>query len=190
MEEFEITTQGDIHRSLPAGEESEWVVFASFPVVSGKMSVSDPMFFRDLPPPPTFAVGSGSYQVQAKVVTYPGDKRVSRLRAVLEEPSSVGPRLGYVGVDFAQVTVFDPVVLNDAAENLTASESERLVDDLDAIREYGAVRIGADDSAIMPVVSSGFGDGRYPIHELLVDGKRVGLEVIFIGNEVLAGGDA
>src|SRR5689334_18518735 len=142
MEEFEITTQGDIHRSHPAGEESEWVVFASLPVVSGKMSVSDPMFFRDLPPPPTFAVENGTYQVQAKVVTYPGDKRVSRLRAVLAELSSVGPRLGYVSVDFAQVTIFDPVVLNEAAEKLTEPESDKLVDELDAIRQYGAVRIG------------------------------------------------
>jgi hypothetical protein len=39
----------------------------------------------------------------------------------------------------------------------------------------------------MPVAKSGFGDGGYPIHELLLDAKRVGVEIVFIGPEVLAG---
>jgi hypothetical protein len=34
--------------------------------------------------------------------------------------------------------------------------------------------------AVMPFVSSGFGDATFPIHELLSDGFRVGFEVTFI----------
>jgi hypothetical protein len=100
MKEYEIKTQGEFHRNLPKGDESDWIEFASLPIISGKLRVSDPMFFRDLPPRPTFDV--------------------------------------------------------------------------------------ADERAVMPLAASGFGDGGYPIHELLLDGKRVGVEVVFIGPEVLA----
>lgn len=187
MKEYEITTQGELHRSLPKGDESDWVEFASLPIVSGKLRVSDPMFFRDLPPSPTFEVECGTYRVMAKTITYPGDRRVSRLRAILKEPSSFGPRIDDVGVDFAQVGVFDPVVLDEAGEKMDNAEGEKMVTDLGAIKEFGVVQLGGDEDAIMPLAVSGFGDGGYPIHELLLDGKRVGVEVVFIGPEVLAG---
>jgi hypothetical protein len=187
MKEYEIITNGEVHRNLPKGGESDWIEFASLPIVSGKLRVSDPMFFRDLPPSPTFDVECGAYRVMAKRMTYPGDRRVSRLRAILQKPSSFGSRLGDVGVDFAQVGVFDPVVLDEAAEKMDAVESEKMVADLDAIQDFGVVQVGCDQRAIMPLTVSGFGDGGYPIHELLLNGKRVGVEVVFIGPEVLAG---
>ncbi|WP_010581967.1 hypothetical protein [Schlesneria paludicola] len=187
MKEYEVATQGELHRSLPKGEESDWIEFATLSIVSGKLRVSDPMFFRDLPPSPTFDVESGTYRIMVKTITYPGDRRVSRLRAILTEPSSLGPRLDDVGVDFAQVGIFDPVVLDEAGEKMDNAESEKMVADLDAIQEFGVVQLGADERAIMPLAVSGFGDGGYPIHELLLDGKRVGIEVVFIGLEVLAG---
>jgi hypothetical protein len=186
MNEFKVTTQGELHRSLPKGDESDWIEFASLPIVSGKLRVSDPMFFGDLPPSPTFDVECGAYRVMAKTMTYPGDRRVSRLRATLTEPSTFGPRLDDVGVDFAQVGVFDPVIWQEAGEKMENALSE-IVDDLCAIREFGVVQLGTDERAIMPLARSGFGDGGYPIHELLLDGKRVGVEIVFIGPEVLAG---
>lgn len=187
MEEYAITTHGELHRSLPKGDESDWIEFASLPIVSGKLRVSDPMFFRDLPPSPTFDVECGTYRVMAKIMTYPGDRRVSRLRATLKEPSTFGPRLADVGVDFAQVGVFDPVILDQAGEKMDNAEGEKIVADLGAIQEFGVIQFGADELAIMPLAASGFGDGGYPIHELLLGGKRVGVEVVFIGPEVLAG---
>jgi len=187
MNEYEITTQGELHRNLPKGDESDWIEFASLPIISGKLRVSDPMFFRDLPPSPTFDVQCGTYRVMAKIVTYPGHRRVSRLRATLNEPSSFGSRLDDVGVDFAQVGVFDPVVLDEAGEKMDNTEGEKMVADLGAIQEFGVVQFGTDERAIMPLAVSGFGDGGYPIHELLLDGKRVGVEVVFIGPEVFAG---
>lgn len=189
MKEYEITTQGELHRNLPKGDESDWIEFAFLPIFSGKLRVSDPMFFRDLLPSPTFDVECGTYQVMAKIMTYPGDRRVSRLRAILSEPSTSGSRLDDVGVDFAQVGAFDPVILDEAGEKMDNAEGEKMVADLDlgAIQEFGVVQFGAGERAVMPVVVSGFGDGGYPIHELLCDGKRVGVEVVFIGSAVLAG---
>jgi hypothetical protein len=186
MKEYQVTSQEELHRNLPKGDESDWIEFAALPIVSGKLRVSDPMFFRDLPPSPTFDVECGTYRVMAKLMTYPGDRRVSRLRAILDDPSSFGSRLDDVGVDFAQVAVFDPVVLDQAAEKMDEAEGEKWLAALNAVQEYGMVRLGSDEHAIMPVAKSGFGDGGYPIHELLVGAKRVGVEVVFIGPEILS----
>lgn len=185
MKEFEVTTQGELHRSLPKGVESDWVEFARLPVIGGKLRVSDPMFYNDLPPSPTFEVESGEYRILAKSITFPGDIRVSRLRAILYEPCELGRRLDDVGVDFAQVGLFDPLMFDEVGDNLSTEEQEKLLADLDAIQEFGVVQFGSDARAIMALASSGFGDGGYPIHELTLDGKRVGLEVVFIGPELL-----
>jgi hypothetical protein len=186
MKEYEIASQGKFHQNLPKGDESEWIEFAALPVISGKLRVSDPMFFRDLPPSPTFDVGCGTYRVMAKTMNYPSEKRVSRLRAISKEPSTFGPRLDDVAVDFAQVGIFDPVILDEAGEKMDNAAAEKMVADLGDIQEFGIIQLGDDEQVIMPVAVSGFGDGGYPIHELLLDGKRVGLEVVFIGPEVLA----
>jgi hypothetical protein len=187
MGEYDVTTQGEFHRQLPPGEESDWIKFAQLSIVSGKLAVSDPMFFRDLPPPPTFDMPCSVYEVAAKIMTYPDDRRVSRLRAALDERATMGSPLARVGVDFAQVGVFDPVVLDSAAEKMDNSEGEDMLTALDAITEYGVVHLGKDPVATMPTVVSGFGDGSYPIYELVRDeGRRAGVEVIFIGAEVLS----
>ncbi|HXL25990.1 MAG TPA: hypothetical protein VN952_04880 [Chthoniobacterales bacterium] len=189
MKEYQVTSQGELHRNLPKGDESDWIEFAALPIISGKLRVSDPMFFRDSPPSPTFEVECGTYRVMAKLITYPKEsgRRVSRLRAILHEPSFFGSRLDDVGVDFAQVGVFDPIILDEAGEKMDNAQGEKMVADLGAIQDFGIVQFGSDERAIMPLASSGFGDGNYPIHELLFDGKRVGVEVVFIGPEVLDG---
>jgi hypothetical protein len=69
MDEFRAVTQSDLHRNLPKGDESDWVEFALLPVITGKLHVSDPMFFRDLPPSTTFEVECGKYRVMFKTVT-------------------------------------------------------------------------------------------------------------------------
>lgn len=184
MDEYEITSQKDLHQSVPQGSESDWIEFASFHILSGKLRVSDPMFFRDLPPAPTFDVECGTYRVLAKTMTYPEDIRVSRLRAILREPATVGRRLNYVSVDFAQVGIFDPVILDEAAEKMDNADEKKMLAALDSIQEFGIASLGSDPCAIMPLAVSGFGDGGYPIYELLNEGKRVGVEVVFIGPEL------
>ncbi|MCE9553021.1 MAG: DUF4241 domain-containing protein [Planctomycetes bacterium] len=183
---FVITTQRELHQRLPKGHESDWIEFATLRIVSGKLRVSDPMFFCDHPPSPTFDVERGMYRVMVKRIAYHDNPRISRLRAILEEPSSLGLQLADVGVDFAQVGVFDPVVLEEAGENMDIAAGEKMVADLGAIDEFGIVQLGGNDIATMPVAVSGMGDGRYPILELLLDQKRVGVEVVFIGPEVVA----
>ena len=77
--------------------------------------------------------------------------------------------------------------MDEAGEKIDNAEGEKMVADLGAIQEFGVIQLGGDERAIMPLAVSGFGDGGYPIHELLLDGRRVGVEIVFIGPEVLVG---
>jgi hypothetical protein len=183
MKPFDILSQGEFYRQMPKGEESGWIEFARLIISSGKVAVSDPAFYRDLPPPPTFEIDAGTYSVAARLVVYPEDTRVSRLRLLTHASAKLGARIGDVAVDFTQIGVFDPVVLNDASDRLSEDQARRMLDERMAVGLYGVAHFG-EEEAIMPITSSGFGDGRYPIHELTVGGRRVGIEVVFIGPEV------
>jgi hypothetical protein len=183
--EYDIVTQQDFHNGLPEGEESDWIEFASVSILSGKLAVSDPMFYRDLPPPPTFDVECGTYRAAVKLIQYPVERRVARLRVLIGEAAMLGPEVGEVGVDFAQVGIFDPIILNAVSERMDTIQGEKVFGELIAIEPYGVVHFGDDEAAIMLVARSGFGDGGYPIRDLLHNDIRVGVEVIFIGPEVL-----
>ncbi|HJZ91262.1 MAG TPA: DUF4241 domain-containing protein [Gemmataceae bacterium] len=192
-----VFTQGELHGRLPPGDESDWIPFTQLPIVSGNLRVSDAGYFDDEGgAPPTFSVSCGRYRVLVKIMTYPpaqgrdrlaahlaGDRRVSRLRVALAEPATLGQRLDYVGVDHALVAVFDPSVAIPQ-EAMNKEQHKKFCAELN-VDHYGVVHFRNDEEAVMPVVASGFGDGGYPIHELLRDGNRVGVEVVFIGPEVL-----
>jgi hypothetical protein len=186
LKEYDVLTQRDLHERMPQGEETDWVFFAELLVHSGTLRVSDPIFFRDLPPSPAFEVERGTYRALVKVMTYSDKRRVSRLRVIRGDSCSLGAHLADVGVDFGQVGIFDPALLEAAAEKVDELGPTDMLPDLNSIEEYGVARIEGAEDAVMAVACSGFGDGGYPIHELVSAGRRVGLEVVFIGPEVLA----
>jgi hypothetical protein len=181
--EFDVVSQAEFHRKLPRGEESDWMVFAELAIQHGRIAVSDPMLYRDLPAPPTFDMAVGTYTVSVRIMAYGEDKRVSRLRVFGTATAIVGALIGDVGVDFGQVGVFDPILLNQISDRMSEEQAMNMVNELGAIGLAGVVHPGEGD-ATMPVVSSGFGDGRYPIHELVHAGHRVGIEIVFIGPEI------
>jgi hypothetical protein len=81
--------------------------------------------------------------------------------------------------------VFDPGVVTATQRDMDPADHRRMCEEMN-VREFGVVRFPPDDRAVMPVAVSGFGDGGYPVYELVRDGRRVGVEVVFIGPEVLA----
>jgi hypothetical protein len=178
-----VYTQRELHEGLPAGEESDWIAFAEMQVASGRLRVCDAGFFDDLIPATTFDVPAGPYWCFARTMTYPNTRRVSRLRVVRGDAGTLGTRLGDVGVDNGLVGVYDPGLVTVTMRDLDRAEILRVTNEMN-VREFGVVRF--TPAGVMPLVVSGFGDGGYPIHELARDGQRVGLEVVFIGPEVLA----
>lgn len=175
----------DLNSATNAGRESEWILFARLRIESGKLGISSPMFFRDLPL--RIEVPVGYYQVFAKTITYQDDTRVSRLRAVLETDHT--PKLGrwvdYVAVDFGRVGVFDLVVLNEVGAALSEEKEVEIREWFEKpFRNLYSVGMFDENREVtMPAVEAGYGDGAYPVFELLDGSGVVGAEVVFIGPE-------
>jgi hypothetical protein len=51
---------------------------------------------------------------------------------------------------------------------------------IEGAQTHGIAVLDEEAGAVMPFVSSGFGDGRFPIYELVSDGSRAGFEVTLI----------
>jgi hypothetical protein len=130
-------------------------------------------------------VENGTFTVQCRVARFGADARVAAMRAF---PSSIDPdRLvrRAVGKDLP-VDLGGIAIVDIGKVHSSMSEDEARLEEW-----YDYVLYGHDDSSIavhtwkptkskIPRVESGFGDGAYPLHELLFDGKAVGLEVTFI----------
>ena len=162
--------------------ESNWLVLCPLRLVSGKLWVLDPTLFEGevIPLPP------GEYQVLAKVMDWSDDRRVSRLRVVgpvQVDGAVLGTQVGEVGVDFAQVGVGDWERCTSGAEALDEASQNRVVAALDTMELYGVAYWDEHGEVPMPFVQSGFGDGTFPIYEIVRDSVRVGVEVVFISTD-------
>jgi hypothetical protein len=164
--------------------ESDWLAFRPLRLASGKLWVLDPTLFEGevitLPP--------GEYQVLAKVMDWADDRRVSRLRVITGpidpvDGAVLGRQISEVGVDFAQVGVGDWERCTSSAEALDEASQNRIVAALDTMELYGVAYWDEHGQVPMPFVQSGFGDGTFPIYEILRDSVRVGVEVVFIDTE-------
>ena len=125
----------------------------------------------------------GTFFVECRGVRFGSDARVAAMRAFPEGTTvERGQKIGDIPVDLGGVSVVDiSAIENSINENeedyeewmeeiLFNSESESLV----SVDEWLAT------STKIPSVEGGFGDGSYDVYELLFEGKRVGLEIVFI----------
>jgi hypothetical protein len=168
--------------------ESDWLDFCSLPVRSGKLAVFDPTLFDG----PVVLLSPGEYRVSVKVRAVGEIRQISRLRVSGGLQSGqghppfglheiLGTKIAEVGVDFGQVGVADADAIYAAAEHLTVSDQEEIISSMNTLSLFGMIPWSRSDSLFMPWVVSGDGDGRYPVLELVVNGERVGIEVVFVG---------
>jgi hypothetical protein len=172
----------DALRSNPRGKESDWRDFCDFKLYSGRVRIVDPSFvvdeggcIMDLAP--------GMYSLQTKTMVYDGDERVSRLRAVQSGISAtLGAQIGEAGCDTARIGICDEEVFSRACEELGDDVEETLLTAPNDVEGdlWGVVVLNRTLGAVMPFVDSGFGDGTYPVRELVAEGRRVGFEIVFI----------
>jgi hypothetical protein len=163
-------------RELP-----EWCDIGPIKIRSGKLTAID---FGVMNPVDGISedVAVGEYAVQAKIMSFDGNLGISRAR-VLPLESAEPARLETVktiSVDFAQIAIGD---IADAATNLTREDRKAISN---AVRPYrktqGAIATLHLPSKVITLacISSGFGDGKYPISRLMLDGKVVGFEIEFV----------
>lgn len=160
-------------------KESEWLEFRSLDIAGGKLAVVDPTLFEG----PIIDVPPGTYRVQVVVMDRRDDRRIARLRVLMGAEASAGDEIDSVGVDFAQVGVGDWEAVTRAAAALDRPGEEAIIATMDTLDLYGVIVWSPNGEADMPFVSSGYGDGSYPIYEIRRDGTRVGIEVVFIDHD-------
>ncbi len=188
LEEYLKGTKASIATTMPQkgskGKETDWLYFCELNLRSGKLLVVDPSYgpkpdqglLVDLP--------TGKYVIQARVLNYGPVRYVSRLRVLIQESTpTVGKSIGTVGNDTAQIGVCDHEVFSEAWGDDDDASLEKIQNTLWDAEEHGVAVLDEENGAVMPFVSSGFGDGEYHVHELLSDGKLAGVEVEFIKAE-------
>jgi hypothetical protein len=125
--------------------------------------------------------------VQRKLVTYGQDTRVAALRVVLLD--ATGDREGQIGSTWTDTAATGVSDYGAATVALNALGRDEFYDRiLAAVHQVTGEPVGVvtwvRDQAEMPFAMSGFGDGTYPVFELMADETRVGVEVEFIAQGI------
>jgi len=166
------------------GKESDWLEFSDLTVRGSKVQVVDSSYVPDEREGCMVTLTPGLYQVQAKAMAYGEDVRISRLRVVLHGVSpSAGAELGETGTDTASIGVCDHEVFAHAWGDDNDASWEIISPAIDEADTHGIAVLDKAAGAIMPFIHSGFGDGTFPVRELLANGSRVGFEVVFIRSD-------
>ncbi len=126
-------------------------------------------------------VEPGTYAIEAKGIDYVGDRRVSRLRVFQRSgtPPTLGKKIGETWTDTACSAVCD---LDRFTKEWNALGEDAASDKLQeeyGVEDCGIFRLSPQGSSV-PYVTSGFGDGAFPVFELCSGLKRVGFEIEFI----------
>ncbi|HVX84856.1 MAG TPA: hypothetical protein VH253_08580 [Phycisphaerae bacterium] len=158
--------------------ESDWDVIASLEITSGEIAVLDPMSFDSI----TLKLPPGRYQVAIKRVQYLDEQytRVSRVRVSNSKGAQLGPQIDRVGVDAATLGIVDASALSDDNTEEWERHTAEIESSWQSGEDCGYVQWGDADSAIMAHVSTGYGDGTFPVCELTLNQQRAGFEIEFI----------
>ena len=167
------------------GEESDWLEFCDIGLRSGKMRIVDPTWTSPVDGGVVVELQAGNYLIEGKVAKYGRDKRVSRIRMVLPGVvSKLGATLDEAGVDSGTIAMFDAEEIGTLCEADEDRGADRVLSawsEADTEQgDCGVAILDAETGLKMPYASAGFGDGGYPIYELLSDSGRIGVEIEFI----------
>ena len=162
--------------------ETEWLPVATLQVPSGKIVVCDVEMAGY---PDMYAliieVPVSDYLVEAKVADYGADARVSRLRAMMSEAEvRLGCIIGDTWTDTGKTGLGDYDACLALGSSLTSDEMNNFLKEQIAGQFRGIVFLEKARPSILPFVESGFGDGAFPVHELVTSDGRIGVEIEFI----------
>jgi len=186
--------------------ETDWISFCQLELESGKLQVHDAMSppSNGLQPPgvresfgtfvidgkprtfyyepdPLVDLPPGQYGVAVRCMQWGRDRRISRLRVLLKgRRGQRGEEVDGVCIDTARCGVCDPEVFSAAWRDYPGEAVNELEYQLTGGALYGAFALDEQYGAVMAFAHSGFGDGCYPVYELVSRSSRVGVEVVFI----------
>ena len=171
-----------IHYASPrTGLPSGWLDFCEFSLRGSSILVVDASFVPSADDGLLIELPPGKYEVQAQVLDYGGDRRPARLRIQLAgSNAAMGAEIGKTWTDTATTGICDFEIFSAAWGEDSDASFEIIKPALEDNHHYGVAVLDANVGAVMPFLHSGFGDGTYPVYELVAEGRRVGFEVEFI----------
>jgi hypothetical protein len=162
---------------------SDWLDFCPFVLRGSSFLVVDPSFVPSESDGVVLKATSGNYLLKAKVASYGQDHRIARLRVIQESAQpSLGEQVGETWSDTAMTSVCDLEAVKQVWGEDDDASFEKVSRYFDEAGDYGIALLGGRSDPTIPFVSSGFGDGVFPVYELLEGGKVVGFEIVFIAD--------
>ena len=164
-----------------AGVESDWLFHWQVDIQGERLQILDVAMAGNEDEGVSVAVAPGVYVVEARVMTYGIDRRISRVRVFANGLSGVpGEQAGEVSVDLAAVAICDVDRLHAWAQ-ANEEDWQRWVEGLAYKHTASAGAYTCEPAGtIVPFLDTGFGDGTYPVFPLMRDGRVVGLEAVFL----------
>jgi len=171
--------------SGPGSEESVWLELGTLDLRSGHLRIVDPTWSDPANEGLLLELGPGTYLIEAKVMKFGQDRRISRVRLFLKnETPIVGESIGEASADVAHIAFFD----SEEVKRLLDDSPDRAADMIakaywqadDTQGDCGIALLDDDTDLKMPYVWTGFGDGSFPAYELKSGSARVGVEIEFI----------
>lgn len=161
------------------GQESEWLSVGTLDLPRGRLGLADLQFLPYADDRMTVALEPSTYDLHVRVLEYGADVRISRLRLFRgSSPGVAGAELGETWADTGVVALCDVDRLEEAEP--LANEAAAWGEFVEAVMEVELIA-GADFEGVeVAVLMSGFGDGSFPVWELMDGGKKTGVEVEFI----------
>lgn len=169
------------HEATEQGTTTEWMDFCHLDLQGPEFLIADASFLPSEEDGLLVKAPQGRYLLQVKAMEYGDDTRPSRLRAaLLGTTPHLGAKLGETWTDTATTGICDLRRFSAAWGEDDESSLAKVEEAISAAENFGIVTIGAAAGAVAPFLQSGFGDGTFPVYELVEGDRRVGFEIEFI----------
>ncbi|MBL9135468.1 MAG: SEL1-like repeat protein [Verrucomicrobiales bacterium] len=178
---FRIPPEAFVKSTPRSGERTEWLEFCSLKLKGPQVLIIDAQFAQSSKEGFLVDLKPGVYQVQVEVANFGGDRRISRMRLLFKAARPTrGKKIGKTWTDTGTTGVCDLETFSQAWNQDPRKSSRILASALESEADFGIAALTARKAAILPFVQSGFGDGQFPVFELMQRGQRVGCEIEFI----------
>jgi hypothetical protein len=182
---FKKRRSGGGAKTTKVGKATAWMDFCQFRLRGAKFLIVDASFLPSKEDGLLVRATPGEYLLQAQVTAYGSDRRISRLRGLLKgTQGKLGAKLGETWTDTATTAICDFQLFSKAWGADDEISYAKIEKGLEAAENHGIAVLDKDREAVAPFVASGFGDGTFPVYELVQRRRRVGFEIEFIAEGV------
>lgn len=166
------------------GEQTDWLEFCHLELKGSRVLVVDAQFVPSEKDGLIIELSPAVYAVQTKVTNFGGDVRISRLRVSLHGTKpQLGSQIGETWTDTANTGICDFETFSKAWSADNDASYQIIEPFLTDGSNFGIAELDVATGAVMPFVSSGFGDGSFDVFELTENGQRIGFEIEFIPSD-------